>query len=134
MRQLLNQNRAWTAPVTGLLANRYVGDDKPIDVKLGMALLRDRRVPVAPKLLALAAGIGVIALLEVLEIPAEMLLSALLPVIGFGISVAVNGLEYIAGSLLLMAAIVPHLAPKNIVARIRAERKGPIPIRVTADH
>ena len=84
------------------------------------------------KLLSVAAGLGIIALLEVMEIPAETVLSLLMPLIGFGISFAVDGLELFAGTLLIAAALLPHFAPKEIVARIRAERNGPIPVRVTA--
>jgi hypothetical protein len=132
MRNLLKKNRAFLGPATGLLANRFIGEGKPVDVKLGIALLRDRRVPVGSKLLALAGGIGIIMLLEALEFPAEWFLSLLMPVIGFGISAAVDGLETIAGSFLLAAALLPFIAPREMVNRIRNERFGPIPVPVSS--
>jgi hypothetical protein len=132
MGKILSKNQTWLAPVAGLLTNRFVGEGKPVDIKAGLDLLRDRRIPVAAKLLSLIAGIAFIALLEVLELPAEMLLNLLLPVIGLGITIAVDGLEYIVGSVLLAAALLPYIAPKEIVSRIRAERSGPVPVTVTS--
>ena len=49
-----------------------------------------------------------------------------------GVSLSVAGLEAIVGSFLLAAAILPYFTPKETVARIRAERFGPIPVRVHA--
>ncbi|MDX1934208.1 MAG: hypothetical protein SFU56_16525 [Capsulimonadales bacterium] len=132
MKQVSLKNRTWVAPAMGFLVHRFVGEGKPVDVRLGIALLRDRRVPVVSKLLSVGAGIGLIALLEVLELPSEMLMAFLLPLIGFGINLALDGLEAVFGSFLLAAAILPHLAPREIVARVRAERAGPVPVRVAA--
>lgn len=126
------KNRLWIAPMAGVFANNFVGEGKPVDVKLGMALLRDRRVPVASKLLSVVGGIGLVALLEAFEIPAELLLSFLLPFIGLGINMVMDGVEAVLGSFLFAATLLPFLAPREIVAQIRMERLGQLePVRVT---
>lgn len=46
---------------------------KHIDIRLGWALLRDRRVPIKTKAFALGAGVLLMIVLQVLEIPLEAL-------------------------------------------------------------
>lgn len=115
--------------VAGQVARQHVGEGKAVDIKLGMALLRDSRVPVTAKLTSMGLGIALVALIDTLEFPMEALLAVLLPVLGMGINLAGDGIEYVAGSLLFAALLVPHLAPKDAVSRIRAERAGPIPVQ-----
>ncbi len=42
-----------------------------MNIQLGYALLRDPRVPIPPKLIALAIGAAVVGFIELLQIPLE---------------------------------------------------------------
>jgi len=95
-----------------------------LDVRLGFALMRDRRVPLRSKVLALLIGLGITALVEVLEIPMEGILSVLLPILGAAGDVVIGGAEIIAGPLLLAGALLPFLAPRGVVEQIRSERSA----------
>jgi hypothetical protein len=50
-----------------------------MDVQLGYTLLRDRRVSLRPKLIALAIGAAVVGFTELLQIPLESLFAVILP-------------------------------------------------------
>jgi hypothetical protein len=50
-----------------------------MDIQLGYALLRDRRVPIRPKMLALAIGAAVVGFTELLQLPLESLFAVILP-------------------------------------------------------
>ena len=93
-----------------------------LDVKLGFALMRDRRVPLRVKAAALVMGLVLTAIVEGLELPIEGLLSVLLPVLGAVGDVVLDGAETVAGPLVLGSLLLPYLAPKDVVARVRAER------------
>src|SRR5579871_888473 len=67
------------------------------DIRLGFALLRDRRVPMSKKLLALGLGGGIVALLEALELPVEAILGVLVPILGLPLDAVVDGVEAIIG-------------------------------------
>jgi hypothetical protein len=95
-----------------------------LDVKLGLALMRDHRVPWRAKLAALLLGVGITGLVEVLELPVEGLLSMLLPILGAAGDLALDGAELVAGPILLASLLLPFVAPREVVARIRAERAG----------
>lgn len=92
-----------------------------IDLKLGLRLLRDNRVPVKCKLSGLALGVGAVLVLEILELPLQTALWLLLPVVGMAADFALDGLELLAGPLLVAALTLPYLAPREIVEQIRAE-------------
>ncbi|HEX4086642.1 MAG TPA: hypothetical protein VHY22_17145 [Chthoniobacteraceae bacterium] len=100
---------------------------KFIDMKLGFALMRDRRVPLRSKLSAVLAGLLVTGLVEFLELPVEGVLSLILPIIGLGGDMVIDGAELVAGPLLLAHLLLPWIAPRAIVERIRAERNGEAP-------
>jgi len=101
---------------------------KPLlDVRLGFALMRDRRVPLRSKLLAFLLGLGVTGIVEFLEIPVEGILAALLPILGAAGDFVVDGAEIIAGPLLLANVLLPFLAPRHIVEQIRSERTAGTP-------
>lgn len=117
-------------PALSVASRQVVGENKPVDVRFGVALMRDRRVPVASKMAALALGFVLTFALEALELPLESVLAFLLPVIGFGINLVVDGAELLALPLLFSAALLPHIAPKPVVARIREERGGLVAIPV----
>jgi hypothetical protein len=50
-----------------------------VNVQLGYALLRDRRIPLRTKLIALAIGAAVAGFTELLQIPLESLFVVILP-------------------------------------------------------
>ncbi len=93
----------------------------PLDVKFGIALLRDRRVPVKSKLLAFGVGLGLLALLMVFELPVEAIVTFLAPIL-MPLDFALDGAELVALPLLFMALSLAYVAPRAIVDQIRAER------------
>ncbi len=95
-----------------------------LDFKLGVALLRDRRVSPATKLFALGIGVGLTLLLEAFEIPMETLVSLILPGVGFAANVAMDGLEAVICPLLFATLALPHMAPQPVAAEARAVRRG----------
>ena len=113
-------------PVAAIAARHFVGENKPLDFKLGVSLFRDRRVAVPYKMAALAIGFIGVILLNAVELPVETLLAMAVPVLGLGFDFALNGLEWIAGPLLMAAFALPHIAPKPLVQTVREERDGPI--------
>jgi|SRR5579872_1393563 len=107
-----------------------------LNMKLGFALLRDRRVGIWPKLLSLAVGGAVTALLVALEIAPEAVLSAILPVLGIALDAVADGMEALILPVLIGALALPFVAPRHLVDTIMAERSGvtleeppPIPAR-----
>jgi hypothetical protein len=105
-----------------------------LDIKLGFAMLKDRRVPFRTKLLAVGAGAGLIALLIGLQMPLEWFLAIVLPVIGLVADVLTDGFEAVIGTLGVAALLLPHIAPKALTQQIRNERAGIIeePVAVIA--
>ena len=97
-----------------------------MDIQLGYALLRDRRVPIRPKLFALAIGAAVVGFTELLQIPLESLFAVILPIVGIAGDVALDGLEAIFGPVLIATLLLPYLAPERLVQQIRAERARPV--------
>ncbi|HWB59572.1 MAG TPA: hypothetical protein VG733_08770 [Chthoniobacteraceae bacterium] len=97
-----------------------------MDWKLGNALLRDRRVPLRYKAVALVFGIAAMAVLELIELPVEDIV-ALVPFLGILGDLAVGGLEVIFVPLLVACLILPHLAPSFVVEQIRREINGGAP-------
>ena len=97
---------------------------KALDLKLGYALLRDRRVPFRSKAASLALGLGALVLVGILELPVEAILAALVPLIGLGGDLLLDGVEIIVGPLLAACLVLPYLAPSAVVAQIRRERAG----------
>ncbi len=108
------------------LKTAVAGGKRPpmLDFGLGLALLRDRRVPIQSKLTALALGVVALVVLNTLELPVEMLIAALLNVPGIGIDLLIEGVEIIAGPLLFGALFLTRFAPREIVQQMRAERYG----------
>jgi hypothetical protein len=95
-----------------------------LDTKFGFALLRDRRIPPGLKLFSLGLGMGLMALLIGMELPLEGLWALLLPPLALPLDFAIDGLEAVIGPLLIASLLLPHLAPKALVSRLRAERNG----------
>lgn len=90
-------------------------------IALGYALLRDRRVPVRTKLIALGLGAAGIGVIELLQLPIEGLVAALLPFVGAAGDLALDGAEAVLGPVLIATLLLPYLAPPDLVRQIRAE-------------
>jgi hypothetical protein len=96
-----------------------------LDIKLGFALMRDGRIPLRSKALAVLLGLGITGVVEFLEIPLEGILSILLPILGAVGDVVIDGAELLAGPLLLAAALLPFVAPRHLVEQLQSERAAP---------
>jgi len=97
-----------------------------IDPKFGLKLLRDARVPMKSKIAAFALGLAAVFVLEILELPLQTALWLLLPVVGMVADFAVDGIELLAGPLLVATITLPFLAPRDVVEQIRAEGDGTV--------
>jgi hypothetical protein len=104
-----------------------------VDPKFGFRLLRDARVPVKTKMLALGLGLGAVFVLEILELPLQLALTLLLPLVGMAADFAIDGVELLAGPLLVASLTLPWLAPREIVEEIRAEYEGRVYQAVSAN-
>jgi hypothetical protein len=92
-----------------------------MNMTLGYALLRDRRVPIRTKLIALGIGAAGVGAIELLQLPVEGFVAALLPLIGAPGDLALDGAEAVIGPVLIATLLLPHLAPADLVHQIRAE-------------
>jgi hypothetical protein len=95
-----------------------------MNMTLGFALLRDRRVPIRIKLIALGLGAAGVGTIELLQLPVEGVLAALLPFIGAAGDLALDGAEAVIGPVLIATFLMPYLAPADLVRQIRAEAAG----------
>lgn len=93
-----------------------------LDPKLGFRLLRDRRVPIAAKMAALALGVAAAGAMQIAEAPLELLL-LMVPVLGVA-DVAADGLEIFAIMLGVASVALPFLIPRELLAKIRHEGDG----------
>ena len=92
-----------------------------MNMTLGYALLRDRRVPIRTKLIALGIGAAGVGAIELLQLPVEGVVAALMPLIGAAGDLALDGAEAVIGPVLIATLLLPHLAPADVVQQIRAE-------------
>jgi|SRR5215469_4447893 len=92
-----------------------------MDVRLGYRLLKDNRVPLRAKLTALGIGAACIAALEVLEMPLEAVLAAILPLVGITGDIALGGAEVVFGPVLIATILLPYMVAPPLVQQIRAE-------------
>src|ERR1700751_512746 len=91
-----------------------------MNIRLGYRLLRDHRVPIRTKLMALGIGAACIGALELLQLPLEAVLAAILPLIGITGDIAFDdGSRRRAGGIATM--LLPYLVPPPLVRQIRAE-------------
>lgn len=107
--------------ITRALAHKAVGaaaKKKGLNLHLGFALARDRRVSFGFKATALAIGLGLTALLIAIEFPLEAIVGALLPAVGLVADIAIDGLEIVALPLILGALALPFLVPKGLAERL----------------
>jgi hypothetical protein len=92
-----------------------------MNMQLGYALLRDRRISIRAKLIALGIGAAVVGLVELLQIPFESVAAFILPVIGITGDLAIDGAEAVIGPVVVATLVLPYVAPSTIVQQIRAE-------------
>lgn len=108
------------------IAHKTLGHAKGkgwLDIGYGFSLFKDRRVPVTTKLLAIGLGLVLTVALEILELPLEAVLAALLPFAGLAIDAAVDGVEFVVLPFVFAAIILTRLAPKTLVpVRIQNRR------------
>jgi hypothetical protein len=95
-----------------------------MNITLGYTLLRHRRVPIRTKLVALGIGAATVGALELLELPVEGVLAALLPFVGVAGDLAFGSMEAVVGPILIATLLLPHLVPDDLVRQIRAETEG----------
>ena len=103
-------------------AEKHTQNGGALDARFGFGLLRDKRIPVGKKAVALLLGAGLTALLVGMELPLEALLAFFLPFVGSIADMAIDGLELILCPVLFASLILPRLAPAEIVAQIRGEQ------------
>jgi hypothetical protein len=92
-----------------------------MNMMLGYTLLRDRRVPIRTKLIALGIGAAGVGAIELLQLPIEGVVAALLPFIGAAGDLTLDGAEAVIGPILIATLVLPHIAPPALVRQIRAE-------------
>lgn len=104
------------------MVNRAVSNAsvKRFDWRLGVRLLRDKRVPLRTKGQSLMLGVFALMALEILELPIQTALWMLLPLVGFAADVAVDGLELLAVPFFVATIVLPFLAPREVVDSLRA--------------
>ncbi len=104
------------------LGHRFVsqsGVSRQLDWKLGLRLLRDRRVPSATKLASFGLGIVALVALETLELPLQSALALLVPVLGLAADFALDGIELLAVPFFVATLALPFLAPRDVVDEVR---------------
>lgn len=106
------------------------GVGRVLDWKLGLRLLRDRRISPATKLTSLGLGIAALAALQVLELPIEGALALLVPMLGLAGDLALEGVELLAVPFFVATLALPFLAPHEVVEEVRAEMH-PQPVGAT---
>jgi hypothetical protein len=92
-----------------------------MNMTLGYALLRDRRVPIRTKLIALGIGAAGVAAIELMQLPLEGVFAALLPLVGAAGDLTLDGAEAVIGPILIATLVLPHLVPGDLVRQVRAE-------------
>ncbi len=105
------------------LGHRVLGQSgvgRALDWKLGLRLLRDRRVASATKMLSLGIGVGALIVLEALELPLQSALALLIPVLGLAADFALDGIELLAVPFFVATLALPFLAPRELVDEVRS--------------
>jgi hypothetical protein len=92
-----------------------------MNMTLGYALLRDRRVPIRTKLIALGIGAAGVGAIELMQLPLEGVFAALLPLVGAAGDLTLDGAEAVIGPILIATLVLPHLVPADLVRQVRAE-------------
>jgi len=102
-------------------AARHTRQGGFFDVRFGFALMRDSRIPVGSKLLALGVGVAITAALVGFELPLEALLGIFAPLLGFAADVMIDGLEIVVLPLVFACLFVPHLVSRSTLEVVRLE-------------
>lgn len=108
-------NKALTTPAVQQQAIPIVR--RHVDIPLGFALFKDRRIPISKKLLSVVLGVVGMVVIQVAEIPLELLVA----VLGVPITI-VDGMELVLLPVALGCAFLPHLSPVALLDQVRAER------------
>lgn len=110
-----------------------------LNARFGLLLMRDKRVPASAKFKAILVAIIGMLLLNLLEVPVELLMAFALPGVGGLLDLVWNGTENVIGPILIAALTLPYLAPQSMVAQILQERNGTVievphyPVTVTPE-
>jgi hypothetical protein len=94
---------------------------KVMNMPLGYALLRDRRVPIRTKLIALGIGAATVGTIELLQLPIEGVVAMLLPFVGAAGDLALDGAEAVIGPVVIATLLLPYLASPDLVRQVRNE-------------
>lgn len=97
-----------------------------LNMKLGFALLKDRRIGVWPKFVSLAIGGAIAAGIVALEIPLEAILAIVLPGLGLALDYVADGMEAVVVPFLLASLLLPFIAPRRLVDQVMAERDSAV--------
>src|SRR6266404_5636417 len=97
-----------------------------MNLPLGYALLRDRRVSDRSKVTALTIGLAITGLIELLQLPFESVFALLLPVAGAAGDIVIDGAEVVIVPVLVATVLMPYLASPAIVQQLRAEHAHPV--------
>ena len=92
-----------------------------MNIRLGYRLLRDHRVPIRAKLIALGIGAAFTGALELLELPLETVLASILPLLGIPGDIAFDGVQALVGPVIIATILLPYLVPPTLVRQIRSE-------------
>jgi hypothetical protein len=93
-----------------------------LDWRFGLKLLRDNRVPVRSKLGAFALGFIAFLALEILQLPVQTAMWALLSVAGIVLDFALDGVEFLVISSIVGLLALQFTTPKEIVEQIRGNK------------
>lgn len=102
-----------------------------LDIGLGIALMRDRRVPFSAKAKSVTLGALTVAIFLALQLPLDAAILILLNAAGLGVNAVMDGLQILFGTILFGALYLTRLAPRALAERVRAERE-PLPAYVRA--
>ena len=89
------------------------------NLKLGFALMWDRRVPVYTKLMAWGLAVGITAIVLVIELPIEALMAAVFSHSGFVGDFILDGVEAIVGPIILSCLLLPFEGPSTRDNQVR---------------
>jgi hypothetical protein len=81
---------------------------------LGFALMCDRHFPIRVKLVTLALAVGITACVLAIEIPVEALIVAVLSKSGFIGVIALDGVEALAGPIIISCLLLPSLVTPGL--------------------
>ena len=92
------------------------------NIKLGIALMRDGRLPWRYRFGAMSIGALTAFLLDLVELPLGAIFAVILPIIGVPIDLALLGIEDMAILPIVTLMALPFLAPKWLVEKVQQER------------